>query len=170
VPSCARLLNLPARRLWVPAVVVFGAMGAATAPATDASDSAHKVAPAVAARHLNLLEKCDMHLASVPASTLTERGTITGTFNGTVTAYITVFTISKGSYSVTAYFSGGDVTVQGTTQNRNYGTTGYAEGPGRITRGTGRFAHASSGTLQLKAWMNRRNFSITTEMHGQISM
>lgn len=151
-------------------MAVFGAFGAATAPATDASRPAHVVAPAVAARHLNIFEKCSLHLASVPSRTLTERGTMTGTFNGTVTSHITVFTISKGSFRVTAHVSGGDVTIQGTTVNRNYGTTGYAEGPGHITGGTGRFAHASSGTLQLKAWMNRRNFSITTEMHGPMSM
>jgi hypothetical protein len=87
-----------------------------------------------------------------------------------VVSYFTSYSVSRGSLTLTAYLPGGTVTVKGASRDRVVGSTGYAEGTARITQGTGSFAHASSNALKFKAVVNRRNFYITAELRGPLSL
>jgi len=111
-----------------------------------------------------------MHLASAPGVTIKEVGTTAGTYNGTVVAYVTSYSVSRGSLTLTAYVPGGTLTVRGETHNHVAGSIGYSEGVARVIRGTGKFAHASSNSLRFHAQINRQNFHATAEVHGQVSL
>ena len=142
---------------------VLLALSAVLAGPTDAS-SVHT------AKTVSLYEKGSLKLASTPGRTLLEKGSISGTYNGRVTSTITTFSVSRGKFWVIAYLSNGSVTIEGSTENHNYGSTGYAVGVGHVTKGTGAFAHASARSLSLKAWMNRKNFSLITELRGPLTL
>jgi hypothetical protein len=146
-----------------------------TASAVTASPRAHAGAGAhnenaVASKVMYISEKSQLRLASPPGVTIKEQGSLAGTFKGTVVAYFTSYSISRGSLTLTGYIPGGVVTVQGETHNRVSGSTGYSEGVVRIIHGTGKFAHASSKTLQFHAVVNRKNFYITAEVQGRMSL
>lgn len=126
-------------------------------------------ASAGASKRMLITEKAQMRLASAPGVTIKEQGPATGTFKGRVVSYFTSYSVSRGSLILTAYLPGGTITIRGTSRNRVVGSTGYAEGTGRVSRGTGRFAHASGNALQFKAVVNRRNFYATAELHGPLS-
>jgi hypothetical protein len=141
-----------------------------TAPAATASSQGRAAAIGVAARTVAFKEVGHMHLASAPGATLKESGSTTGTFSGTVVGYFTSYSVSRGSFTMTAYLSGGILKMAGLSHNRVSGATGYAEGTAHVTGGTGRFAHASGNRLQYKAVVNRQNFQAVTEMHGPLSL
>ncbi len=144
-----------------------------TASAVTASPRARAGAAkhvAVASKVTYISEKSQLRLASAPGVTIKEQGSLTGTFKGTVVAYFTSYSISRGSLTLTGYVPGGVVTVQGETHNRVSGSTGYSEGTVRIIHGTGKFAHASSKGLRFHAVVNRKNFYITAEVQGQMSL
>jgi hypothetical protein len=142
-----------------------------TAPAVTASTGAGNAKHgAVASRVIGISEKAQLRLASAPGVTIKEQGSMTGTFKGTVIAYFTSYSINRGSLTLTGYIQGGVVTVQGETHNRVSGSTGYSEGTVRIIHGTGKFAHASSRTLQFHAIVNRKNFYISAEVQGRMSL
>lgn len=151
----------------VSTVVGVGVTASAVTAAPRASGAKHD---AVASRVLFISEKSHMHLASAPGVKIKEQGSETGTFNASVVAYFTSYSLSRGLLTLTAYGPGGEVTVQGETHNRVSGSTGYAEGTLRIIHGTGKFAHASSNALHFHAVINRRNFSIAGEVQGRMSM
>ncbi len=145
----------------------FGMTAPAVTAAPGASGAGHH---AVAARVLSITEKAQMHLASAPGVTIKEKGTEKGTFNEYVVATFTSYSVSRGYMTLTAYGSGGEVTIQGESTTRVSGATAYAEGTVRITRGTGKYAHASSNSLHFHAVINRRNFSILGELQGRMSI
>ena len=163
----------PRRRI-MPALVAMSVSAlvgiGVTASAVTALPRARVSSVAVASRLQYMTEKSQMHLASAPGVTIKEQGSIAGTFNGSSVAYFTSTSISRGSLILTANLSGGTITVRGETHNRVSGSTGYSEGTLRITHGTGKFAHASSSTLRFHAVVNRKNFYITAEVHGPMSL
>jgi uncharacterized membrane protein len=151
------------------AVIGTGVTASAVTASPRASAAKHD-ADAVTSKLLFISEKSQLRLASAPGVTIKEQGSLTGTFKGTVVAYFTSYSISRGSLTLTGYIPGGVVTVQGETHNRVAGSTGYSEGIVHIIHGTGKFAHASSKTLQFHAIVNRKNFYITAEVQGRMSL
>lgn len=149
------------------AVIGAGVTASAVTASPRASSAEHD---AVTSKLLFISEKSQLRLASAPGVTIKEQGSLSGTFKGTVVAYFTSYSISRGSLTLTGYIPGGVVTVQGETHNRVAGSTGYSEGIVHIIHGTGKFAHASSKTLQFHAVVNRKNFYITAEVQGRMSL
>ena len=148
--------------------IIGTGVGASAVTASPRAQGTKHVA--VTSRVIFISEKSQLHLASAPGVTIKEQGSLTGTFKGTVVAYFTSYSISRGSLTLTGYIPGGVVTVQGETHNRVSGSTGYSEGTVRVIHGTGKFAHASSKTLQFHAIVNRKNFYITAEVQGRMSL
>jgi hypothetical protein len=152
------------------AIVALGSVVATTAAAAAlGGGKGHDTAVGVAARTINMSEKGSLHLASAPGTTLKEKGSTTGTFNGSVFATFTTYSVSKGAFKLTAYFPGGTLSFSGASRDHVAGATGYAEGTARVTGGTGRFAHASGSGLRYRAIVNRRNYYATTELSGRLS-
>ena|ERR1700689_144529 len=152
------------------AAVALGIALTATAAAAPTSSHSQRNTPiAVAARTITMVEKASLRLASAPGTTLKEKGTVTGTFDGSVFATITTYSVSTGAFKLTAYLPGGTLTLTGDSHDHVAGATGYAEGTARVSGGTGRFAHASGNALSYKGVVNRHNYYATTEMSGRLS-
>jgi hypothetical protein len=156
------------RASWLLAAAVAAVIGIVVLTVT-VSAGARAAATTAAAKPLVMKEKAEMHLTSVPSTTFQEKGRMTGTFAGSITAYVTGYSVSKGAFTMTAYMSGGTISAQGTTHNHTVGPTGYAEGTVQVTRGTGRFAHATSKGMRLRAVIDRENFHVTSEISGTLS-
>ena len=157
------------RALSIFATIVLGSALAATAVAAPSSDAGHGKAVAARTRTINMVEKGTLRLASAPGTTIKEKGSTSGTFNGTVFVTFTTYSVSKGAFKLTAYFPGGTLSFSGPSTDRLVGPTGYAEGVARVTGGTGRFAHASGNALKYRAVVNRRNYYSNTELSGRLS-
>lgn len=115
-------------------------------------------------------EKAELRLASAPALTIKEKGWTKGTWSGTVVATFTSYSVTRGSFTMTAYVHGGTLSLAGPTHDHVSGATGYAEGTARIAGGTGIFAHVTGRNLQFRSVVNRRNFYTKSEFHGQLSL
>ncbi len=168
----AGFFSMKSRRriLSILAATVFGTVAATTASTGVASPGGGDATKAHASKMQIVIERSQMHLASAPGVTIKEVGTTTGTYSGTVVAYITSYSVSRGSLTLTAYVPGGTLTVRGETHNHVAGSTGYSEGTARVIHGTGRFAHASSSSLVFHALINRQNFHSTAVVRGPMSL
>jgi hypothetical protein len=158
-----RLLSICA----ITACAAAAATGAAAAPAPR--NGGHETTVGIAARTIKMAEKGSMRLANAPGTTIKEKGTTSGTFNGSVFATFTAFSADKGAFRLTMYLSGGTLVFTGGAHIHVNGPTGYVEGSARVAGGTGRFAHASSGAMSYRVIVNRRNYYATTEMSGRLS-
>lgn len=158
------------RVLSILAATTLGTVAAAASSGAASPGGGSDTTKAHPSRVQIVTQRSNMHLASAPGVTIKEVGTTTGTYKGTVVAYVTSYSVSRGSLTLTAYVPGGTITVRGETRNHVSGSTGYSEGTARIIHGTGKFAHASSKSLVFHALINRQNFHATAEVHGPMSL
>ncbi len=155
--------------VWL-AVAVFWPAGVAVSLAHAAS--VRDAPPAVAARTITLNERANLHLAkSNGVDKLYEQGQGYGTFNCPVQLNLT---ISSRQVSVaatfTAYPAGGSISGVSAAHYRIVGTTSYFTGILTVTRGTGRYAHASATALQLSGQMNRTSYEARLQVTGRLNV
>lgn len=114
-----------------------------------------------------------MHLVGRPGRVLNEQGTFKGSISGSITLrFVSVIssTSTGGTGTFTAYPKGGSFSGRTSTKGHVVGATIYFTGSASITRGTGRWAHASGSNLQFSGSINRQNFRSTGHMQGHIGV
>ena len=141
---------------------------AAVAVATISSAPAAAGATATAARAISVREEAALRKTSESGNTLQEYGSVTGTLRGTATASIS----TSGTFvHVTAvlHVSGGTITVSGEGQlNANHGTEVSFKAPGRVTKGSGAFAHASGKGIVYGS-ENRSTHNVKIQVVGKLN-
>ena len=112
---------------------------------------------AQSARTLNTTENASLHLVKKSGSVLNERGSVTGTLSGSVSARF-VTSVVQVTGTVTIYpRGGGSLTITVLGYPRSTGTVAKFSGSISVKSGTGRFAHARgsgtfTGTVNRKTW------------------
>lgn len=125
--------------------------------------------PAQSARThtLNATEDASLHLVKKSGSVLNERGSVTGTLSGSVSARF-VTSIVKVTGTVTIYpHGGGSLTITVLGYPRSAATIAQFSGSISVKSGTGRYAHArGSGTFT--GTVNRRTWAATVHAKAKL--
>ena len=142
------------------------ALGAGAVSATASTPVEARVA-----RNLSIHETGSMYLVGHPEGRIiNERGTISGTYRGSIEARLVTFTNTTGEATLTAYTSGGSLKLKAATRGRpekGEEAIGHFYGTATVTGGTGRWAHAS-GHMAFSGSVDRRNLRVTAEMRGTL--
>jgi hypothetical protein len=124
---------------------------------------------ATAARSLTVKETAQLYQVGRHGAQHEEQGQGAGTF-----PYPLTVTYTAGFTQATVRFvvhgKGGAIYGQGTPAYHVEGSTAYFNGSLSVTRGTGRYAHASATALQLRGTLNRHNFALSIKVAGQMSL
>lgn len=156
--------------LAISGVMVLGSAVALVAPGAGAA-SVTPSAPAVAhaARNVSVRETSTMHAVGYQGGrSIYERGTMSGTYRGSIEARLVAVTNTTGEAMVTAYTKGGWLKAKATTHAHAETAEeeiGHFYGSLVIVGGAGIWAHAS-GKLAIYGTLNRRNLHATGEMDG----
>jgi hypothetical protein len=121
------------------------------------------------ARTVNLAESAHLRRTGPPNGVhLNERGTASGTINGTIYIHLRVYE-HHVSAEVNIYPHGGSLTATGSASYHVNG--GFAPFSGTITvvRGTGTYAHAHSSALRFTGSFQRTNDAVTVQLSGRLS-
>jgi hypothetical protein len=154
------------------AAAILGTIAGVWATDTGQARAASRTPVATSAKSITIDEMADMSLVGHPGHVLNERGTVSGTYRGTIEARLVTVTNTYGEATVTAYMDGGALKAKADTHGRvekNEGATGHFYGTSTITGGTGMWAHAS-GTLAFSGTINRQNLHATVQMHGTLQL
>jgi hypothetical protein len=79
-------------------------------------------------------------------------------------------TAVTGSATFTARPHGGTISGRAHVRYSLGGTSGHFEGSATITGGTGSFARASGKGLRIEGTINLNNYSLTTQLSGEIHL
>ncbi len=151
------------------AVALTTAAGVASSGAS--AKPARGIPTAVAARSLKVSLNASLILVGRPGHVNTERGTISGTFRGTIAARFVTNGSNQGTGTFTVYpTGGGSFSGQSTAHGHVVGAFAYFTGVGSITGGTGKWAHASASGLQFHGVLNRQNYHSTSSLTGTIHL
>jgi len=153
-------------RWWRTAWAVGILVGALTLWQAPVAGSARPVAQA-AKRSLRVNATARLTLVKKNGSILRERGTVTGTPAGTVTARFNVSNVAKTTGTLTFRpYGGGSITV--TAVVHPAGSVSRFSGNFAVRRGTGKYANAvGSGTLS--GTVNRRSWAVTATAKGTLT-
>lgn len=155
--------------LRVSLVLMAVTLAVAVGVAPSGADPVHAKPPvAGAAKTMSVNLTAKMHLIGRPGHVLNEQGTFTGTLGGSINVHFTAVTSTSGIGTFLAYPSGGSIAGQTNTKGHVVGANIYFTGTMTITKGTGRWAHASGSGLQFSGVINRQNFHATGHMQGNI--
>jgi hypothetical protein len=143
---------------------------AVPASSLGSASGSKAVAPAHTARILFVEEKAHLHLVSTHGLTIKDSGTALGTFNCQLVLKITAHSAVSGSATFTARPRGGSIKGRAKVSYELLGTSGDFEGSIRITGGTGRFAKASGNDLRIKGKIDLNNYSLTTQLQGELHL
>jgi hypothetical protein len=120
------------------------------------------------ARNVSITEKATLRLVGRPGHILNERGSVSGTYNGTCEARFVRITNRTGEARVTVFMSGGSLTATAKTRAHNpEGAIASYTGTAAITDGSGTWRNAS-GNLTLSGMVDRQNFHATAEVRGSL--
>ena len=149
-------------------MIFASGVGAAIAAAGAAPTATPRLASA--SRTISLAENA--HLRAVPqgGNTIHEQGEATGTFRCRITVDLRIVSTNKVTATFTVTPTGGTVTGKGSARFVAQGAYGYLGGVLSITRGTGKFSHASGTNIGLSGKFNRETFSATVQVHGTIHL
>jgi hypothetical protein len=162
-------LTLPSQR-WILSLAVCAAVlvGAAGSRADAVRASLHSPVVAGAARNISISETATLLPVGRPGHILNERGSVSGTYDGSIEAQVVKVTNRISEATITVYTNGGSLKAKGITHARNpQGAIASFTGSASISGGTGRWAHAS-GTVTFDGTVDRQNFHATEEIHGTV--
>jgi hypothetical protein len=111
-------------------------------------------------------------IGSPQGHVLNERGTVSGTYRGSVEARLVARTNTQWEATLTVYTSGGSLKAKSTTRFRpekEEEVIGYFVGTASITGGTGTWAH-TSGHLTFNGSVDRQNFHVSADMTGALNV
>ncbi len=141
------------------ALALPAVLGTGLAPASTAH----------AARTLSLNESGRLHLTSHHGFTLNEQGSASGTISGTIYIHLTISSTNHVSAEVNIYPSGGSLTGKASAAYRVQGATASFNGTMNITRGSGRYSHASGSGLSFTGTIQRSNDAVNVRVSGRFS-
>jgi len=136
-----------------------------TAEAGSARPAAH-----AAKRHtLRVRATARLTLTKKNGSILHERGTVTGTPAGTVSATFNVSKVAKTTGTLTFKpYGGGSITVTAVVYPQSVGTVARFSGNFAVRKGTGKYA-AAVGSGTLSGTVNRRSWAVTATAKGTLT-
>jgi hypothetical protein len=123
---------------------------------------------AVAARTISLSENATLRAAPHAGNTIHELGEATGTYRCRITVDLRIVSTNRVAASFTVTPAGGTVSGTGSARFVSKGAFGYVGGELSITKGTGRFAHASGRNIGFSGKFNRETFIASIQVHGTI--
>lgn len=156
-------------------VLALGSTLASVASAAAGSTAAGVPAVARAARSMSIHEIATMRLVGQPKGhVVNERGTVSGTYRGSVEARFFAITSTKWEATLTVYTQGGSLKVQSIAHARlkkgeEVFGVGHFLGTASITGGTGIWAH-TSGSLDFSGTINRRTLQATADISGTLNV
>jgi hypothetical protein len=119
------------------------------------------------ARNIVVDETAVMRIVGPLGHVLNERGSISGSYGGSIEARLVAITTSTGTATMTIYMSKGSLKAQATSSGYIVGPTTYFRGSVRIIAGTGSWKGAS-GTLSFTGKMDRQNLHVVAQLHGDV--
>lgn len=126
-----------------------------------------------AARNLSIHETATLRPTGyVGGHVLNERGTISGTYRGSIEARLVAITNTKWEATFTVYTSGGSLKAKSTIRSRpekEEEVIGYFVGTAFTRGGTGTWAH-TSGSLTFNGSVNRQTFHVSAGMSGTLNV
>lgn len=156
-------------------VLALGLTLASVGPAAAIPTVTGAPVGARAARNLSIHEVAVMHLVGQPKGhVVNERGTVSGTYRGSVEARFFAVTSTKWEATLTVYTHGGSLKVQSTARARlkkeeEVFGIGHFFGTASITGGTGIWAH-TSGSLTFSGTINRRTLQASADISGTLNV
>jgi len=146
----------------------FVVPAAATVPVvTGVPTGAH------AARSLSIHETATLRPSDYKGGrVLNERGTVSGTYRGSVEARLVAITNTKWEATLTVYTSGGSLKAKSITRFRpekEEEAIGDFVGTLSMTGGAGTWAH-TSGNLTFDGSVDRQNFHVSADMSGTLNV
>lgn len=105
-----------------------------------------------------------------PGHSFVEKGNVTGTLSGSMTAHVETIASNNGQATLTLYLSKGTLSGRAPTHGHVVGPTAYFEGSMTITGGTGSYAHASGSGLRFSGTLDRQNFRVKAQLHGNVRL
>jgi hypothetical protein len=105
-----------------------------------------------------------------PGHSFIEKGRVTGTLSGSMTAHVETIASNNGQATITLYLSKGTLSGRAPTHGHVVGPTAYFEGSMTITGGTGSYAHASGSGLRFSGTLDRQNFRVKAQLHGNVRL
>jgi hypothetical protein len=126
-------------------------------------------ATAHSARSVALNESGHLHLTGHRGLTLNEQGLVSGTIRGTIYIHLTITATNSVTAVVNIYPSGGSITGAASASYSVAGATATFTGTMKITRGSGRYAHAHASGLGFSGTIARSNDAVTVRLTGQLA-
>jgi hypothetical protein len=111
-----------------------------------------------------------LHLRTKNGSTLEQRGTASGTVNGTIDISLKLVSSSRLIAVVKIYQHGGSLLGGGTASYEQSVTLTTFSGTLAITRGTGSYRRARASSMKFTGSMQRPNGSMTVQLSGKLSV
>ena len=144
---------------WVTATLVVVA-GAWTLPSAS-----HARAVAVSSGTFH--EVGHLHRTTKNGASFTEQGPASGTYNGTLTLYLTT-TQTGVTFRMSGNPSGGTLSGRGSATVESEANIAKVVGTAVFTGGTGRYAHARVTGLKVSGTLNRESYSLVVTFDGHL--
>jgi hypothetical protein len=149
---------------------ILASVLALSAAAGASAAVAQQPPSARAARETSLNESLSGTRYGPPGHSFVEKGQVTGTLSGTMTAHVETIASNNGQATLTLYLSKGTLSGRAPTHGHIVGPTAYFEGSMTITGGTGSYAHASGSGLRFSGTLDRQNFRVKAQLHGNVRL
>lgn len=145
------------------------AFGAAVDPGAAISRTVNtrNVSTAVAARAQSVNETAQLRLVSHHRGILNEQGQTAGTPGGLLRVSLTI-SYTEATITFTQSPSGGTLSGGGKASFYARGSIAHFTGSVSITRGTGRYAHASAKSLHIQGTFQRSNYALSLKVNGKM--
>lgn len=130
--------------------------------------SAKAVPMASVARNVSISDKATLLPVGRLGHIINERGSMSGTYSGSVEVQIVRVTNTTGEATITFYTRGGSLKAKATEIHGHVdGAIASFHGSASISGGAGTWAHAT-GTLTVDGTTDRQNFHTTVEIRGTL--
>lgn len=139
---------------------------AAVAGTWTSTSASH--ASAVTASSQVIHETGNLHKISHNGTSFTERGSASGTFNGTMTLYLDI-TGSGVTFTMNGSMREGTLSARGSADIKTNKKIATIVGTAAFTGGSGRFAHARGSGLAVGGTFNRETYALSITVGGRLS-
>lgn len=151
-------------------VLSVGASTALAAPAKrDGARAASHRAAHAAAKAVNLNESGSLKRVGKPHGlNLYEKGTASGTINGSIYIQLNVKSTRSVTAKVSVYPHGGSITGYGSASYSVHGAYAHFAGKLSITQGSGSWKGAHGKNLKFSGTIKRSNDAVTVSLSGKL--
>jgi hypothetical protein len=164
------LSKRPALRASLVSVLALGVVAGGTTVSAAARGARAARGTAAKSSELALNETMSASRVGPPGHSFNEQGQASGTLAGSVAVHVVTIASTSGVATITLYLHNGTISGRAPTHGHVVGATAYFEGAMSITGGSGSYAHASGTGLRFKGTLNRQNFHVTAQLHGNVHL